>query len=185
MRIEKGNPGYIKNQKKIHIMWLVGIVLVAIAIFAAGYLWTKTRANVFTVMAILMALPGAKRVVALAVILPKKGIEKSRYDKIKEIVGEGILLTDYVFTSTEKIMHLDVLFIKNGNVLAIPASSKQDLVYMKKYLTDSVHKIAPSFHVTVVENEEKLQKKLDKLTKVEATPAREEKLLEYLMSLAV
>lgn len=183
--VDKCEFGYIRNQKKINMIWLLVFVLIGVAIFICGYLLTKTRANIFTVIAVLMVLPAAKRVVALVVMMPRKGVERERYEKVSQAVREGILFTDYVFTSTEKIMHLDFLLIKNGNVLGVLAPFRQDVEYMKKYLTDSVHKAAPEFHIKVFENDEKLIQYLDKLTQTEADPERTEKVREYLHSLAV
>ena len=104
---------------------------------------------------------------------------------IKKEVGEGIILSDYVFTSTEKIMHLDFVVIKNGNVLAVKASSKQDVEYMKKYFTDSVHKAASAYNVKIFDTDEELVKQLSRLTQIEGAPEKEEKVVEYLRSLAV
>ena len=183
--IGKSEFGYIKNQKKINMIWLLVFVLIGVAIFLCGYLLTGTRANIFTVIAVLMVLPAAKRVVALVVMMPRKGVVRERYDTMLQAAGEGILFTDYVFTSTEKIMHLDFLLIKNGNVLGVAAPSRQDVEYMKKYLTDSVHKAASEFHVKVFEKDEQMLQYVDKLAQAEADPERTEKVREYLHSLAV
>lgn len=183
--VDKCEFGYIKNQKKINLIWLFVFILIGMAIFVCGYLLMRTRANIFTVIAVLMVLPAAKRIVALVVMVPRKSVERDRYDRIRQEAGDGILFTDYVFTSTEKIMHLDFVLIKNGNVLAVTAPSMQDVEYMKKYLADSVQKAAPGFHVRVFDRDEELIRYLDKLTQMEAEPERTEKVREYLHSLAV
>ena len=184
MKIEKGEWGYLNRQKKIHLLWLVGFILLGAAIFLIGYMFTHTRANIFTVLAVLMVLPAAKRVVALVVLLPRRSVGVERYERVKEMTGGGTLLVDFVFTSTEKIMCLDFLVIKNGNVLGV-AAAKQDMEYLKKYLTDSVHKVDSSFHVRVMDTDEQLQKQLDKLTKTEVAPELEEKVVKSLRTLAV
>lgn len=185
MRIEKGKQGYISSRKKIDFLWLMAFVLLGIAIFLTGYFLTHVRANIFTVLAVLMVLPAAKRVVALAVLLPKKGVSRERYEKILPLAEGGTLYTEYVFTSSEKIMHLDFLLIKNGNVLGVTAPSKQDLTYMKKYLTDCVHKVAPDYHVKIFESDKELIHQAERLTQVKAEAGKEEKLLQYLYSLAM
>lgn len=184
-RIEKGKQGYISSRKKIDFLWLLGFILLGIGIFLAGYFLTHVRANIFTVLAVLMVLPAAKRVVALVVLLPRKGVSRERYEKIQPLVESGTLYVDYVFTSTEKIMHLDFLLIKNGNVMGVIAPSKQDVVYMKKYLADCVHKVAPNYHVKVFKNDEELMHHVERLTQVEAEEGKEKELLEYLHSLAM
>lgn len=180
MRVEKGEQGYICSRKRRDLIWLLAFVIIGIAIFLAGYFITKTRANIFTVLAVLMVLPGAKRVVALFVMIPRKSVPKDRYEKVKAAVGEGTLYTDYVFTSTEKIMHLDFLLVKNGNVLGVVASSKQDVPYMKKYITESVHKISSNFHVKIYDNDETFLKQVARLTHIEADAGQEKALLEFL-----
>ncbi len=111
MKIQKGDPGYITSRKRINLLWLLGFIVVGLIIFFVGYAITHVRANIFTVVAVLLVLPAAKRVVALVVLLPKKSIDKDRYQAMRDITEPGILYTDYVFTSTEKIMHLDFMLI--------------------------------------------------------------------------
>lgn len=180
MKVEKGNPGYISGRKKVDAIWLLAFVLLGVVIFLIGYFVTHTRANIFTVMAVLLVLPGAKRIVALFVMLPRKSVSHERYGKISDVMGEGTLYADYVFTSTEKIMHLDFLLVKNGNVLAVVAPSKQDVAYMKKYLTDCIHKVASDVHVKFFDTDEELLKQLERLTQVATEPKKEEALLEFL-----
>ncbi len=184
MKIEKGEWGYLNRQKKMNLLCLAGFVLAGVAIFLVGYLWTHTRANIFTVLAILMVLPAAKRIVALVVLLPRKSVGRERYERVREMAGDGILLVDYVFTSTEKIMCLDFLFIKNGNVLAVPAAG-QDVEYIKKYLTDSVHRADASFHVQLADSDKKLRSQMERLAESPASPESEQAVLSALRILAV
>ena len=57
MKVEKCQVGYISHQKKTDWIWLAAFVFIGIAIFLTGYFWTHTRANVFTVVAVLMVGP--------------------------------------------------------------------------------------------------------------------------------
>lgn len=182
MKVEKGMQGYINSRKKIDFLWLLAFIALGIAIFFAGYLINRTRANIFTVLAVLMVLPGAKRLVALFVMLPRKSVEKERYEYVKNAVGDGTLYTDYVFTSTERIMHLDFLLVKNGNVLGVIAPSKQNVDYLKEYLTDSVHKISEHYHVKLFDNDEAFLKQVKRLSQAEVEKGREKALLDFLNS---
>ena len=174
MMYEKCTLGYLTKRKKAEILWIVFFVVLGVAIFLTGYLWSGVRANIFTVMAVLLVLPAAKHLVALIA-----------YDKVKTAAGQAVLYTDYVFTSTEKIMHLDFLLVKNGNVLGVIAKSKQDVPYLKQYLTDVVKKTAPSYHVRLFESDEKLISHLQRLTQEEASENSEKTLVDYLHSLAM
>lgn len=185
MKIEKGNPGYIKNRKKIDFLWLLAFVALGVGIFLIGYFLTHVRANIFTVLSVLMVLPAAKHIVALIVLLPRKGVSRERYERMEPLIENGTLYTDYVFTSTDRIMQLDFLLVKNGNVLGVLAPSKQDTEYMKKYLLDCVKKAAPGYHVQLFESDEKMISHVQRLTKREADEEKEKALLEYLHSLAM
>ena len=185
MMYEKCTLGYLTKRKKAEILWIVFFVVLGVAIFLTGYLWSGVRANIFTVKAVLLVLPAAKHLVALIAMFRKKGVTKERYDKVKTAAGQAVLYTDYVFTSTEKIMHLDFLLVKNGNVLGVIAKSKQDVPYLKQYLTDVVKKTASSYHVRLFESDEKLISHLQRLTQEEASENSEKTLVDYLHSLAM
>lgn len=182
MKVEKGKEGYIRKRKKVDVICLLLFIVLGVIIFLSGYFITKTRANIFTVLAVLMVLPGAKRMVALFVLFPRKSVGKARYEKMENSVGEGTLYTDYVFTSTEKIMHLDFVLVKNGNVLCVIAPSKQDVDYMKKYLTDCVHKISSHYHVKFFNSDEELIRQVQHLSQIEADKEKEKELLDFLYS---
>lgn len=140
---EKCTLGYLTKRKKAEILWIVFFVVLGVAIFLTGYLWSGVRANIFTVMAVLLVLPAAKHLVALIAMFRKKGVTKERYDKVKNgSRSSGFVLRLCIYLDG-KIMHLDFLLVKNGNVLGVIAKSKQDVPYLKQYLTDVVKKTAP------------------------------------------
>ena len=60
-RIEKGTPGYLDYKKKVEIIRTVIYFLLVAAIFTLGYVQTKTRSNLLTVVAILGCLLPQKR----------------------------------------------------------------------------------------------------------------------------
>lgn len=182
--IDKCQYGYIKDRKKISWLWLAACIVIGVAIFLAGYMLNHNRANVFTVVAILMVLPAAKRVVNLVVLAGKKGVSRQRYDKVVWAAGGSIVLTDYVFSSVDKVMHLDFLLIRNEMLLAVTAPSRQDTHYLKKYLNEIAQKTG-GYKVKIFHNEDELIRFLQKAETTKSNEARDEKVREYLRSLAV
>ena len=64
--------------------------------------------NIFTVVAVLFALPGAKFLVAFIVAFPYHTVGKNSMTKSKPHHFGGMeLYTDLVITSSEKVMSLD------------------------------------------------------------------------------
>ena len=60
MKIEKGNPGYIKAQKTRYLLWALLEFAVVAAVFFLGYIQTGTKKNLLSVVAVVGCLPAAK-----------------------------------------------------------------------------------------------------------------------------
>ena len=185
VKIEKGSIGYIKNNIKKNLLLTFIWIIIGFGIFVIGmYLNNFNRANILTVLAVLAVLPAAKRIVALVVFLPRKGITEERKERIQENLGGGKMICEYVFTSTEKIVHLDFLLIKNGNVMGVVGKSKQDEKYLEKYLKELVKKKS-EYPVYLFKNDQELIEFSEKLDDAENDLDANEELAEYLLTFAV
>lgn len=189
----KCEPGYIRKQKVFQSLMLLLYVAVGVGLFVAGLLLTGTRANVFTVLGILMVLPGAKRVIALVLMLPRRSVEEERYHKMKETISEeAALLADYVFTSPEKVMSFDFVIVQNQNVMGILSEKKQDVKYITEYLQKGVDDTASGYRVKIFYSDDEFYGFYRRMTagneKKEYDKAEEEKqnaVVKYLKILAV
>lgn len=159
----KCEPGYIRKQKIFQSCVLLGFIAAAVGLFLFGFLITKTRANIFTVLAILMVLPAAKRVITLVVMLPRRSVERERYDRMKSTISpDEVLLTDYVFTSVDKVMSLDFVIIGGQTVTGVcpgghavdSAAGKKEREYMLDYLSKSVQETVPEYRIQLAETDE-------------------------------
>ena len=63
MRIEKGQPGYLKAQKVKYLIWALGEFVVVVGLVVLGYIQTGSKLNLFTVAAVVCCLPAAKMLV--------------------------------------------------------------------------------------------------------------------------
>lgn len=179
--------GYIDRQKVFQGVMLLLYIAIGIGIFLLGLFITGVRANVFTVLAILMVLPGAKRVIALVVMLPRKSVDRERYDKMTAALSpEGVLLTDYVFTSSDKIMHFDFVVVQGKNIMGIPGSARQDVKYMTQYLQKGVDETASGYRVRTFASDDEFFKFYEKMTsKSGERPEGQDAVVKYLKILAV
>lgn len=184
--------GYIQKQKTFQSLMLLLFVAVGVGLFLAGLLITGTRANIFTVLGILMVLPAAKRIIALVVMVPRRSVDKDRYDQMRETVSEeGVLYTDYVFTSPDKIMSFDFLIIQNQNVMGVLSEKKQEQAYILDYLQKGVDSQVSGYHVKLFSSDEEFYKFYrrmageDRQERDEESVAKQDKVSEYLKVLAV
>lgn len=184
--------GYIQKQKTFQSLMLLLFVAVGVGLFLAGLLITGTRANIFTVLGILMVLPAAKRIIALVVMVPRRSVDKDRYDQMRETVSEeGVLYADYVFTSPDKIMSFDFLIIQNQNVMGVLSEKKQEQAYILDYLQKGVDSQVSGYHVKLFSSDEEFYKFYrrmageDRQERDEESVAKQDKVSEYLKVLAV
>ena len=68
MKVQRGDFGYIKAKKKKSLTGTLCMAAIGVAIFLTGLFLNKmSNRNIFTVIAILFVLPGAKFLVAYIV----------------------------------------------------------------------------------------------------------------------
>lgn len=104
MKIEKGNPGYIKAQKTRYLLWALLEFAVVAAVFFLGYIQTGTKKNLLSVVAVVGCLPAAKMLVEFIVMCPHKGIEAEKYQEIREKAPLVLCLYDMLISSSQKLM---------------------------------------------------------------------------------
>ncbi len=139
---EKGECGYIKSQKVFQGLVILAYVIVAVLIFLLGLRISHTRANIFTVVAVLMVLPATKRIIAFFVMIPHESISTDLYERVKKIVGDkGQILCDYIFTSSEKIMSLNIVVIMGDDLYAYSFTDK-DFEYMTDFIKGRLEAIS-------------------------------------------
>lgn len=76
---EKGQPGYIKWRKEKYLIGTIAEFAVVIALVVLGYVQTKTKLNLLTVVAVVGCLPASKMLVEFITIAPHQSIEKDIY----------------------------------------------------------------------------------------------------------
>ena len=115
-KINKMEYGYIKWKKQTLLLQMCGILAAGVAVFLLGLLLNKGEfTNIFTVVAILFVLPAARYLTVWILLIPYHTPEKQEYEKTVTLAeGHGLLLSDLVFTSSERAMHLDYMVLAGG-----------------------------------------------------------------------
>ena len=140
-KVTKGKAGYLAEKKKrIGLQALAEFAVVAL-ILIIGYAITKTRLNIFTVVAIVGCLPAARVLVEFIAVFPYRSIEGKVQ---REIDAKGALLTrayDMVITDGEHIMPVSAVAISNHKVFGYAPNPKTDpemaAAYIKQILKNT------------------------------------------------
>lgn len=169
--MSKGSYGYIKNKKKKLILLLLLDIVVAVGIFVLGLFLNKfSNKNIFTIIAMLFTLPGAKIFVSLVVVFPYKGFTKQAYDKVKQVVRDSeAVLYDLVLTSPERVMYIKSMAITEDEYIILPddkmikaKDSKAYIEHMKKYVGKHMANYGFERDIVIAKDEDKYIDKLEK-----------------------
>ncbi|MSS64044.1 hypothetical protein [Velocimicrobium porci] len=187
IKCETGEWGYIKKKKWKQLLLTLLMAFIGIGIFLTGYYFKgKSNQSIFTVLAVLMVLPGAKFFVSFVVLAPYHTPKREQYDELIKILREnGKLFSDMVITSSEKVMNLDFILVSNGQVLGVVGREKQDLAYIQSYLTKGVRNWSSNEIVKIYSSYDELVKAVKKISEKEVNLQEEEKVIAYLTSLIV
>ncbi len=177
MKIEVGAFGYIQSKKKWYMSRVLLYAAIAIAIFIFGLCVNKfNRANIFTILAVLMVLPAAKAMVAYILFAKYHSVSKDRYEAVYDALASNLdsvhplcevmqttsvidqkvtLFTDVVFTSNDKVMNLDFVLMTKRGLYALVGKSGQDTKYLLSYLKEIMKQHNYFGEIKVTEKEEK------------------------------
>lgn len=140
MKITKGEAGYIRARKMtLFARAAISFGLVA-ALVIVGYVTTKTKLNLLTVVAVLGCLPAARILTGAITIAPHKSIDGAKKAEIDEKTSLLTTAFDTVLTSYEKIMPLDAIVISGHTIYCYSHSDKLDLNYTTSYIRRTLNK---------------------------------------------
>lgn len=107
----KGSRNYLNSQKKYEVLRTLLYFSISISLLIAGYLQTKNRANMLTIVAVLGCMPACKSAVDAIMFLRYKSCREQAAEAIEKC-SEGLdCLYDCVFTSYKinfSVSHLAV-----------------------------------------------------------------------------
>lgn len=134
MKIEKGQMGYLRALKKKYLLWSLGEFGIVAAVFILGYVQTKTKQNLFTILAVVGCLPAAKMLVEFITVYPHQGIEKEKFEELEEKAPLIMHIYDMLFTSAQKAMPVDALVVSGHVVCGYTSSPRTDEALLAEYI---------------------------------------------------
>lgn len=161
-KTERGQYGYLKEKKQKALMGTFLMVLIGIAIFVTGLLLNKMEAtNIFTVIAVCMVMPAAKYFVSYVVLFPYHPMDAETKKRLDSYAKEGdTMLYDVVFTSSEKVMHLDCIYVTGHQIIGYTSRAKDKVQVMQEYLKKELKLRCSSYAVFIADTEKQVQDRM-------------------------
>ena len=134
MKIQKGDAGYIRSQKKKTGLIVILFVLLVGAILTAGWMHFHTRLNVLTVLAVLLCLPGCKYLVRLVMLLPHRSLDESMELEVSGCTENLAAAYELIITSEKKAMPVEAIVISNHTICGYAQNKKVDTDYLARHI---------------------------------------------------
>jgi hypothetical protein len=161
-KLERGEYGYLKEKKCKVLLGTFAMVLIGLAIFVTGLFLNKMEArNVFTIAAICMVLPAAKYFVSVIVLFPYKTMELTTKERLDSYAKENdTVLYDVVFTSSEKVMHLDCIYVTGHQIIGYTSRAKDNVQIIQDYLKKELKLRYLSYAVYIAKEEKQIKDRM-------------------------
>ncbi len=112
----KGTRNYLNSQKKYEIIRTIIYFAIPLSLFIAGYMATKTRMNLLTIVAVLGCLPASKSLISCIMFLRFKSCSKETCARLDACSYDLTELYDMVFTTYSKTYNISHMVIKGNTI---------------------------------------------------------------------
>lgn len=139
---DKGEYGYLKYYKMIKLIGVIAITLMIEAIVIGTLIMFGDTSRVIIILAILLALPLAKVLIAFIIVIKFKPLTFDQHAKIANTYNnkDNSLLFDLAISQYEGVRFYESVLVKNGKIYALVLSKdyndrKNDY---EKWISDSI-----------------------------------------------
>ena len=184
---KKGEFQYLDRLKSNYLWKILLYLVIGLAIFMIGLLLNKMEPrNIFSVIAILMVLPGAKQVVGLIATFPYHSVTKKEYEHILSYLKEGQnLYVDMLMTSKDRIMLFPYMVEVPGKIIALADPKEKDVKGVEKDLFQNVRNYCSDYQVCVFKEEKYFLRELSRMIPQEVKEEEREQVLKILFTLVM
>ena len=174
---ERGQYGYLKVKKQKALTGTFLMVLIGVVIFVVGLLLNKMETtNVFTVIAICMVMPAAKYFVSYVVLSPYQSTGLETKERLDSYAKQGdTILYDVVFTSSEKVMHLDCIYVTGHQIIGYTSRTKDNVQFIQEHLKKELKLRGLSYAVYIAAEEKQIKDRMKLRGEENAVTDTEEK----------
>jgi len=161
-KLERGEYGYLREKKKKALSGTFLMVLIGIIIFVVGLLLNKMEVrNLFTVIAVCMVMPAAKYFVSYVVLFPYQAMSAETKERLTSYAKKGdTVLYDVVFTSSEKVMHLDCIYVTGRQIIGYTSRAKDNVQIIQDYFKKELKLRCISYAVYIATEEKQIKDRM-------------------------
>ncbi len=130
----KGQYGYFQSEKKRRALITLGFFAVPILILISGIIYSGSRKNLLTVVAMVGFIPAAISLVNFIVIFLRKSISRELYETIDPHIGVLTYAYELYLTSEQKNAMVDCLVFCGNEIVGLITDKDTDPRFAKDHL---------------------------------------------------
>ncbi len=134
----KGTKKYLDTQKKYELTRTILYFGISLSLFIAGYMVTKSKVNVLTIVAVLGCLPASKSLVSTIMFFKFKSCSLEDMDTIEACNTDLVCLYDLAFTTYQRNYLISHVTIRGNTIAAYTTNNMLDENACIKHLSDSL-----------------------------------------------
>ncbi len=182
----KGSRNYLNTQKKYEILRTALYLSLSLSLFIAGYVQTKDRANLLTIVAVLGCLPASKSAVGAIMFLRFKSLGREAAAEIEKHSQGLSCLYDMVFTSYKKNFQVAHMAVCGNTICGFTEDEAFSENEFQKHI-DGILKMDGHSNVSVkvFKNLPKYTERLDQMAQLESNESTTNALLATFKSVAL
>lgn len=173
---KKGEFGFLYVQRKRAALRTVIFLLLPLAIFVMGYLSTKTKANLLTVIAVVGLLPACKSLVNVIMLFTTPKFDIEVYNQVNDTnVRNTKILYSLFMTSQEGNYPISCIAVKNSTIIGYSEFEKFKAQECIKHIQSILSQNAiKNVTVAFLPNIEKFRERLVQLDSLENSSAEKD-----------
>ena len=162
-RAKKGCFGYFRYEKKRRLLITAALFVLPVLALVIPWIYYGTRNNMWTILAVVGALPGCKSLVSLIMVLLRKPMDEGLYREISSHAGDLTMGYEMYMTFYEKSAMIDAVAICGNQVVAFSSDPKIDSGYMASNARKLLHQNGYKVDVKVQTEKRMFLERLDSM----------------------
>lgn len=168
-KAQKGDFDYPVKQKKNAIIRTVIYFTLPLMIFIMGYLSTKTKSNLLTVVAIVGLLPGCKSLINVIMFFLIPKFDENIFNNISPKSGNVSILYSLFLTTEKKNYPVNCFAVKGNSIIGYTEFKDFNTSDCVNHI-DTILKqnSIKNVNITFFDNINKFENRLEQMQKIEA-----------------
>ena len=186
-KIQKGNPAYLNKQKKAVFIKTLIYFVISLMVFLIGYLSYKTKANLLTIVAVVVVLPACKSTVSLIMYLRTPKYNEDILQNIQKAVGDISVLYHLYLTSYKENFPLNCIAIRGNNIMGYTEFDSCNATACEEHIQlIAAQNSMKNLNIKIFKGSE-YKKYIERLTQLQnsETGKREDELLELIKDISL